>query len=93
MVYLLWRGRRGMGHAAEFDAVFVVRARRILMASLAMGFCLFVSAWLLQDALAAAEWRYLALSVLILIGAITYFGIGQAIGALNLPEMRRMMRR
>ena len=93
MVYLLWRGRRGMGHAAEFDAVFVVRARRILMASLAMGFCLFVSAWLLQDALAAAEWRYLALSVLILIGAISYFGIGQAIGALNLPEMRRMMRR
>ncbi len=93
MVLLLWRGRRGMGHAAEFDAAFVVRARRILMASLAMGVCLIAASWLLSDPLTMAHWRYLALACLVTIGAVAYFGIGQAIGAVSLSEMRGLLRR
>ena len=90
MVYLLWRGRRNMGAAAEFEAAFVIRARRILIASLAMGFCLLAANWLLADALHDARWRYLALVGLIATGAISYFAIGEAIGAVSMAELRRL---
>ncbi|MGB5559091.1 MAG: lipid II flippase MurJ, partial [Paracoccaceae bacterium] len=93
MVYLLWRGRGGMGHAAGFDPDFVIKARRILMAALAMGFCLLALNWLLHDALAMARWRYLALAGMVAGGAVSYFGIGQAIGAVSLSELRQLLRR
>ncbi len=93
MVWLLWHGRRDMGHAAEFDAAFVIKARRLLMAALAMGFCLLAMNWLLADALNAARWRYLALAGLIGSGAVSYFAIGEAIGAISISEMRRLLRR
>ena len=49
--------------------------------------------WLLADALNAARWRYLALAGLIGSGAVSYFAIGEAIGAISLSEMRRLLRR
>lgn len=93
MVFLLYRGRAGMGHAAEFDAAFVIRARRILVASLAMGICLLVVNWLLQDILAMAKWRYAGLAGLVASGVVSYFGVGQAIGAVSMPEIRALLRR
>ncbi len=93
MVVLLYRGRGGMGHAAEFDSAFAIRARRILIASLAMGVFLLALEWLLQDALHMARWRYLALAGLVVGGAASYFGIGQAIGAVSLREIRGLLRR
>lgn len=93
MVILLYRGRDGMGHAAEFDAAFVIKARRILIASLAMGACLLVVNWLLQDLLTIAKWRYAALAGLVASGAVSYFGVGQVIGAVSMPEIRALLRR
>ncbi len=93
MVFQLWHGRRHMGHAVEFDAEFVIRARRILMASLAMGVCLLGVSWLFADLLNSTHWRYGALALLVMAGVISYFAIGQAIGAVSLPELRRLMRR
>ncbi|NIZ13948.1 murein biosynthesis integral membrane protein MurJ [Phaeobacter sp. HF9A] len=93
MVVLLWAGARGMGPAAQFDARFRHRSLRIVVASVAMGAVLLGAAWLLSPLLAMAYWRYLALLGLILIGAVTYFGIGQIIGALKLSEFKSALRR
>jgi putative peptidoglycan lipid II flippase len=93
MVWLLWRGSRSMGEAADFDARFKTRLPRIIAASAGMGLVLVVLAMLMAPLLDLPTWRYLALLVLIALGAVSYFGIGQMIGAFQLAEFRRAMKR
>ena len=54
-----------------------------------MGAVLFLAAMPLQTALATPTLRYLALLALVLLGALTYFGVGQLIGAFKFAELRR----
>nr|WP_217430397.1 murein biosynthesis integral membrane protein MurJ [Sulfitobacter algicola] len=93
MVFLLWRGAKTMGPAAKFDTRFSQRLPRIIAASLVMGAILWVSAWLMAPALQMAGIRYLALAGLIAIGIISYFGVGQLIGAFRFSEFRTAMKR
>ena len=93
MVWLLWRGSRNMGEAADFDARFKSRLPRIIAASVAMGLILGVLAYVMAPLFAIPTWRYLALLALIVLGAVSYFGIGQLIGAFRLAEFRRAMKR
>ena len=86
-------GARRFGDAAKFDARFHKRIWRILMASAAMGVALWLGNAALQPMLGLPWWRGLALVLLIAIGAISYFGIGQLIGAFRLSESKRAVRR
>ncbi|MDG1129225.1 murein biosynthesis integral membrane protein MurJ [Rhodobacteraceae bacterium EhC02] len=93
MVALLARGTRPMGEVARFDARFHQRIWRIIAASAAMGLVLWLAMVGMSPFFAMAGWRYLALLGLILIGMISYFGIGQLIGAFRLGEFRRAFQR
>ncbi|MCZ4368394.1 murein biosynthesis integral membrane protein MurJ [Sulfitobacter dubius] len=86
-------GARRFGAAAKFDARFHKRIWRILMASATMGVALWLGNAALQPMLGLPWLRGLALVLLIAIGAISYFGIGQLIGAFRLSEFKRAVRR
>lgn len=93
MVLQLALGTRSMGEVARFDDRFRRRIWRICAASAGMGLALVACSLLLSQALHMAYWRYLALAGLILVGIVTYFGIGQLIGAFRLAEFRNSFRR
>ncbi|MFC6641314.1 MULTISPECIES: murein biosynthesis integral membrane protein MurJ [Sulfitobacter] len=86
-------GARRFGDAAKFDARFHKRIWRILMASAVMGVALWLGNAALQPMLGLPWWRGLALVMLLAIAAISYFGIGQLIGAFRLSEFKSAMRR
>ena len=93
MVGLLSIGARPMGDVARFDARFHGRIWRIIAAALAMGAVLWGAMVVMTPFFAMAGWRYLALLGLIMIGIISYFGIGQMIGAFRLGEFKRAFQR
>lgn len=93
MVLLLARGARTMGEAAKFDDRFKRRLVRIVLASIGMGLTLSIAATTMTPFFGVPTVRYLALLVLVVIGIISYFGIGHLIGAFRLSEFRRNLRR
>ncbi len=93
MVALLSIGARPMGDVARFDARFHARIWRIIGAALGMGVVLWGAAALLAPYLATAGWRYPALLALIMAGIISYFALGQIIGAFRLGEFKRAFQR
>ena len=93
MVLLLVRGARTMGDAAKFDARFKKRVVRIVCAALGMGLILLIAATTMQPFFGIPTVRYLALLTLVIIGIISYFGIGHLIGAFKLSEFRRNLKR
>ncbi len=93
MVVLLWRGARGMGTASELDIRFKRRIWRICLAALAMGFVLWITSAVMTPFLFAPTLRYPALAVLISIGIASYFSIGQVLGAFQLSEFRRALKK
>ncbi|PRY79417.1 putative peptidoglycan lipid II flippase [Yoonia maritima] len=92
-VLLLLNGTRHMDGASKFDARFRQRLPRIVLASAGMGLILWVAAAVLSPFFGVATLRYLALLVLVLIGIVSYFGIGHLIGAFKLAEFKRNLRR
>ncbi|MFQ1699536.1 murein biosynthesis integral membrane protein MurJ [Loktanella agnita] len=92
-VILLWRGSRQMGGAAQFDDRFRRRIWRIILAALGMGVILVMTSTIMTPFFGIARLRYVALALLVLIGIVAYFGLGQILGAFKLDEFRRAMRR
>jgi putative peptidoglycan lipid II flippase len=88
MVALLWLGSRRLGEVAQVDDRLRRRLPRILAAAAAMGGILWVYAMQAQPWLAASGTRIPALAAMVLLGAVSYFGIGQAIGAFRLADFR-----
>ncbi|MFG6592115.1 murein biosynthesis integral membrane protein MurJ [Sulfitobacter sp. 1A12157] len=86
-------GARRFGDAVKFDARFHKRIWRILTASAAMGGALWLGNAALQPMLGLPWWRGLALVLLLAIAAVSYFGVGQLIGAFRLSEFKSAMRR
>jgi putative peptidoglycan lipid II flippase len=93
MVALLAIGARSYGDVVRFDARFHTRIWRIVIASLVMACILWVTAATLSPFFDIPWWRALALMVLIVIGCLSYFGLGHVIGAFRLSEFRSAMRR
>ncbi len=93
MFALLAIGARRYGDAARFDRRFHGRIWRILAASAIMGAVLWFFNVQLSSLLALPWWRGLGLLILITIGAVSYFGSGQALGAFRLSEFRAALRR
>jgi putative peptidoglycan lipid II flippase len=93
MVALLGVGAQRYGDVIRFDARFHKRIWRILIASAIMGVVLWMSNVALSPFLGLPWWRGIALCILIGIGIVTFFGIGQMIGALRLSEFKSVFRR
>ena len=93
MVWQLSHGRKSMGVQAKFDARFGKRLIRITSASIVMGACLYGASIFLADWLVADKIRYLALMILLLVAAISYFGSGVLFGAFSKAELRSAFRR
>ncbi len=93
MVGLLIIGARRMGEEARFDDRFKHRAWRIIAASAGMGIVLFAAIHLFGWAFHVPSWRYLALMLLILVAAVTYFLLGNLIGAFKVSEFKTALRR
>jgi len=92
-VALLWFASRRMGDAATLDHRFRKRFWRILLASGLMGGLLWVAALALAPFLDLPTLRYGALAILVGIGLIGYFGIGQMVGAFQMADIRAAHRR
>ncbi|MEL6681947.1 MAG: murein biosynthesis integral membrane protein MurJ [Pseudomonadota bacterium] len=93
MVALLWRGSRSMGASAQFDVRFKSRLWRILLAAIGMGMILAIFGTVMKPFFGIATIRYVALLVLVLVGIVSYFAIGQMIGAFKLSDFKRNLRR
>lgn len=93
MVVLLVNGTRTMGEAAKFDARLKKRLGRVIVASIAMGVILIIAATTMQPYFGIATVRYVALLALVVIGVVSYFGIGHLVGAFKISEFRRNLRR
>lgn len=93
MVLMLRHGTRPMGDVARFDDRFRKRIWRIILASVVMGVCLWAAALALSGPLGTAGLRYIALLILILIAAVSYFGTGHLIGAFKLSDFKRAAKR
>ena len=93
MVALLWRGSRRMGDASRLDSRFRSRVWRIVLAAFLMGTLLVLASILMVPLLREPGIRYAALAVLVSIGIVSYFGLGQLIGAFRLSEFTRALRR
>jgi putative peptidoglycan lipid II flippase len=93
MVLMLRHGTRPMGDVARFDDRFRKRIWRIILASVVMGVCLWAAALAMSGPLGTTGLRYIALLILILIGAVSYFGTGHLIGAFKLSDFKRAAKR
>ncbi|MDC0739019.1 murein biosynthesis integral membrane protein MurJ [Cognatishimia sp. SS12] len=89
MVAMLALGARQFGVAAQLDTRFKTRIWRICLAALIMGAALLALFLGFRAAFFAPGLRYLALTCLVLIGGVVYFGAGQILGAFKLSEIKR----
>ncbi len=93
MVWLLWRGSRDMGEAAQFDARFKSRFWRIVLASILMGALLLGAVLLVGPALGMETIRYFALAFVVFVGMGGYFVFGRMVGAFRMSELKAALRR
>jgi len=93
MVLQLSLGRKKMGDEATFDTRFTNRLVRITGASVIMGASLFAASLVLRDFLVADTIRYLALIVLMLVAALSYFGSGVVLGAFTKADLKGAFKR
>lgn len=93
MVGLLFLGARRMGEEARFDDRFKHRAWRIVAASLGMGAILYAGIHLFGWTFDLPGWRYLALIITIKVAAAAYFFLGHLLGAFELSEFKKALRR
>jgi putative peptidoglycan lipid II flippase len=91
MVIMLFIGKKSMGDDVTADAKLRRRAPRIVVAAMAMGAILFGTQILLAPVFDIS--RLLATVILVALGIMSYFGIGQMIGALNLRDIKSSMKR
>ena len=93
MVVLLWLGARRMGPVAQIDARLGQRLPRIIAAAAVMGLALWGFATGAAPMFAPGAMRGLALALLVGLGVVAYFGIGQLLGAFRLGDFRGAVKR
>jgi putative peptidoglycan lipid II flippase len=93
MVIQLGLGARKFGKVTRLDSRFKQRIWRIIFTSAAMGLVLWITNLALSPLFIAGGWRYLALTLLVVISVLAYFGLGQLFGAFRLAEFKSALRR
>ncbi len=92
-LWLLWRGTRRMDGAAKIDPQLRRVAPRIFCASIAMGILVWTASQLMTEWLATPGIRYLALCVLVGIGAASFGILAVTCRAISLTQLRSALRR
>ena len=82
-----------MGDAAKLDDRLRLRFPRIIAASLVMAAVTYGAAYVLNTALHTSGLRYFALTVLVLIGAISYGAAALAFKATSLSDLKASLKR
>ena len=93
MAALLWIGAARMGEPTRFDKRFWQKLWRIGIASWSMGAVLWGLAYLLGPLFLTPGWKAIALTILVTLGAASYFLIGHLINAFRLSDFRAAMKR
>lgn len=93
VVLALWVIGQRRGIAFVPDTNFFGRAVRILVASAIMGALIWGAAFWAGPLLVQPGLRIMVLLGIVALGIASYFGIGQAIGAFSLGELKRALRR
>jgi putative peptidoglycan lipid II flippase len=94
MLVMLVIQARPLGEAVRLDARARRRLPRIVLAGVIMGALVFGAMVVLNPAFAPGGGsRYLALLALVVIGAISFFGSAQALGAFSIGDVRSGLRR
>ncbi len=93
MAWLLWINAKKFGEAARFDARMRQRLPRIISAALLMGVVLYFGFLTLSPLLGVEGWRYVALTILLVVGGVSYGLFGQWFGAFRINDFRAAMRR
>ncbi|MEL6412194.1 MAG: murein biosynthesis integral membrane protein MurJ [Pseudomonadota bacterium] len=93
MLWLLMRGAADFGDEAKLDQRCRGRIWRIVVASLIMGAVVLGLSVLMTPFFGIAGWRWLALLVLIGLGAVSYFIAGRLLGAFQMAELKAALRR
>ena len=82
-----------MGDAARFDDRFKTRIWRIVAAAFAMGAVLWLTEVVIGPFYGMAIWRYAALALTVMIGAVSYFAFAKWFGALRMAEVKAAFKR
>jgi len=93
MVIQLGLGARKFGEVTRLDSRFKQRIWRIIFTSTPMGVVFWITNLALSPLFIAGGWRYLALTLLVVISVLAYFGLGQLFGAFRLAEFKSALRR
>ena len=94
MLFLLWRGAKGMGEAAEFDARFKDRLWRMIVAAILMGAALWVLSLALAPLATSGDLiRFLGVTILCFGGLAVYGVAGLALKAFTLTDLRATFRK
>ena len=94
MLFLLWRGTKGMGQAAEFDSRFKDRLWRLTAAATLMGAALWILAPIFAPLSQAGDLiRFLGVTLLCLLGLVAYGAAGVALKAFTIADFRKTFRR
>jgi putative peptidoglycan lipid II flippase len=93
MVWLLARGVRPFGDVARFDDRFRSRLWRICAAAAVMGAVLYGLMLTLSPFFGIDGWRWLALLLLVVLGAFAYYFAGRLFGAFRKSELKAALRR
>jgi putative peptidoglycan lipid II flippase len=92
MVAQLWWGARAMGPEAHFDARFLSRLWRIVLASVLMGAALWLTWGVLAPILEQRAYRIPSLILLIAAGLISYGVAALALGAAKREDLAALRR-
>lgn len=93
MVFQLWFGSRNLGVSTKIDKRFRSRIPRIIAASLFMGGVLYLVNYMISPMFNIRWLRFLGLLILILSGAISYFGGGFLAGAFKISDFKDAVKR
>jgi putative peptidoglycan lipid II flippase len=93
MFFLLAHYAKDYGEAARFDVRFRRRVPRIIMASMLMGWVIWITYLILQPAFELRLWRHLAFFAMLGVGLWSYIFFGQKIGAFRIADFRKAVKK
>ena len=93
LLALLWRGSRGMGDAARLDDGLRRSLPRMVLSCAVMAVAVFAAAQVFGPWLEMSGMRYVALGLLVAVGAVVYGAVVLASGAVRIADLRAALRR